>query len=292
MVEPQVRQRVYGVAVAVLLTAVLFAARINSAPSAAGFRHAIAPAPDGGLYAIQGGQALLVDTQGGVRRLGPTGRALPLMLAADGQNLVFGSAGGVAVSVDRGGTWRQARLPAGHYPVVWVSGSTMIAGQWAGDLWLSEDRGGSWRSLGAPGGGEYEAFAESEGAWYVATLSGVWVTADGGRRWERTTLPSRVTALQKAQPGVVAGDWRGDIYSAEGVAPALRLASFGSGVWALSGSLVATTDGIRGGPDQLLAGREVSALVSAGDGLYAGLAGGPVLVSRDAGRSWHTVLQG
>ncbi len=278
--------------VAVLLTAALFVARVYSAPSAAGYRHAIAPAPGAGIYAVQAGQTLLVDSLGHVRRLGASGSALPLALAADGQSLVLGSASGVAVSGDGGVTWHQARLPAGRYPAVWTAGSTVLAGQWSGSIWLSQDQGLSWRSIGAPGGGEYQTFAASVGAWYVATLTGVWVTADGGRLWERTALPSRVTALEKAEPGVIAGDWRGDLYSAQGVAPAQRIASLGAGVWALSGSLVATTDGIRSDRGLLLAGREVSALVSAGDGLYAGLAGGPVLASRDAGRSWRTVLQG
>jgi hypothetical protein len=292
VIKPQVRQRVYGAATAILLTAVLFVTRISSAPSASGFRHAIAPAPGGALYAVQGGHALRVDSQGRVVRLGATGGALPLTLAADGQNLVLGTDSGVAVSQDGGATWRQAHLPRGHYPAVGASGSTLLAGQWAGEIWLSQDAGDSWRSIGAPGGGEYQAFAVSIGSWYAATLTGVWVTADAGHRWSRTALPSRVTALETSGLGVIAGDWRGDVYAAEGVATSQRIASLGAGIWALNGSLIATTDGIRGGRGLLLAGKEISALVSAGDSLYAGIAGGPVLVSWDAGRSWHTVLQG
>lgn len=291
MVDPHVRRRVYGAAAAVLVTAGLLLARIGAAPTAQGYRHAIAAGPGGTLYAAEQGRLLQVVPQGGVKPLGATGPASPLALAAEGGRLLLGTDSGVSVSVDGGASWRSAPVPPGRYPAVWLSGTTMVAGQWAGRIWRSGDAGASWASMGSPGGGEYQAFAESQGNLYAATLTGVLRSPDG-MTWESTGLPSRVTALSASPGGLLAGDWRGDLYSLDLPGPPRRVQSTGAGVWALSGSLMATTDGIRGGPAVGLRGKEISALVSAGPVLYAGVARGPVLDSTDGGLTWRTVLEG
>lgn len=284
------QRKVYGAALAIAVTAGLLLARLAVAPTADGYRHAIAPAPNGDLYAVEGGRALLVGREGGARLLGATGQALPLALAADGERLVLGTDAGVEVSSDGGAAWRAAALPRGHYPAVWVVGGDVLAGRWGADVWRSTDGGASWRSLGSAGGGEYTALLGSAGLLFAATLTGVWVTPDG-RGWDRAGTGTRVTALSSTSDGtVLAGDWTGGVYSVFPVAG--PRSSAGAAVWALVGRKVATTDGVRDGSTVALRGREVTALVSAGGRLYAGVARGPVLVSTDAGASWRRVLDG
>lgn len=288
MVQPH-SPRVYGAAIAIVVTLALLLVRFASAPTATGFRHALAPAPNGDLYAVEGGHALLVGREGGTRVLGVTGAALPLALAADGARLALGTDAGVEVSTDGGATWRAAALPRGHYPAVWIAGGDVVAGRWAGEVWRSADGGATWRSLGVVGGGEYAQLLGATGVLFAATLTGVWLTPDG-REWQQAVAVTRVTALASDAGVVTAADWRGSIYT---VYPAAgRRAGVGAAVWALAGGRAATTDGVRDGARVSLRGREVTALVSAGDRLYAGVARGPVLVSTDGGRSWRTVLGG
>ncbi len=274
-------------AVALALTAGLLGIRLAAAPAAAGYRHALAPAPGGAAYSVEGDQARLLSPAGR-RRVGDTRGGLPLALAADGAFLVLGTDHGVQVSTDGGATWRDAPVPAAGYPAVFASGSIALAGGWARRLMLSTDRGVTWSALDFPGSGEFQAIAELDGIWYVATLTGVLRSADGGRHWEDTGLPPRITALTAVGSSLLAGGWRGDVWSIEPGRPPVQVARVGGGIWALSGHLVATTDGVHGDDARpILPQREVTALVGSGDALYAGLARGPVLASTDGGRTWR-----
>src|SRR5579871_3617424 len=263
-------------------TAVLVGARLAAAPNAAGYRHAIAAAPDGALYEVDGaGRARLIGPQGGVEVRGKTGADLPLALAADGDHLLLGTDRGLESSDDGGHTWAVTG-PAGRYPAVMVEGDTALAGAWGGSLELTEDGGRTWRALPTPGAREFEAIAGAGGAWYVATLTSVLVSVDRGAAWSEVPL-SRVTALEAAAGGVLAGTWRGDVWLLSADRAAQHVAALGAGIWALAPSGAATTDGLRqgfaggpqcGGRSAPLAHAEITALVASGETVYAGVARG------------------
>lgn len=271
-----------------LLTSVLVGARLAAAPDARGYRHAIAAAPGGGLYAVDGGgRSLQVGPQGGVAVRGHTSGDLPLALAADGNQLLLGTDRGLEWSSDGGRSWRRTG-PAGRYPAVMLAGATGLAGAWGGALELTQDGGRTWSALATPGAREFEAIATSAGVWYVATLTSVLVSVDRGEAWSQLPV-ARVTAMAADAGGVVAGTWRGDVLRLTQDAQPVRLAGLEAGIWALAGPMAGTTAGLRGAPGPALARSEVTALVASGPVFYAGLARGGLYRSNDAGASWSLV---
>ncbi|HEX6547274.1 MAG TPA: hypothetical protein VF134_00855 [Candidatus Dormibacteraeota bacterium] len=275
-----------GLALALLATVGLLAVRIAAGPTGAGIRHAMAAAPDRGLYYAAPGSLLLVRPEGGVRLLATTlGPGTPLALAADSDFLVLGTTAGVEQSSDGGRTWGAAPVAAGHYPAVFVSGSTALAGEWGGAIWTTTDRGSSWRRTAALRG-EYQALTALHGEWFAATLTGLLRSPDRGASWETTGTPPRVMALQPAGDQVLAATWPGQIFSIGAIGDPKLVTDLHVGVWTLAAGLAATTDGVRDSGAVALAGREVSALVDSDGILYAGVAGGPVELSTDGGRTW------
>src|SRR5690348_2873032 len=109
-----------GVVLALLATTVLIGLRIAAAPTAAGYRHAMAAAPNGDLYEAQPGRGLVLATAGGNSVVeGPLPGGLPLALAADGQRLLLGTDQGLYQSADGGAHWSTAdrkstRLNSSH----------------------------------------------------------------------------------------------------------------------------------------------------------------------------------
>jgi hypothetical protein len=101
-----------------------------------------------------------------------------------------------------------------------------------------------------------------------------------------------VTALEPEGQQVLAATWDGRLYTIDGQGAVTRLPALPPGVWALAAGRAATTDGLAGMQGTPLDHREVTALVSAGNALYAGIARGPVYGSPDGGRSWVRVLDG
>jgi hypothetical protein len=273
-----------------VFTGALLAARLGVAPTAEGFRHAIAPAAGGALYVVDGsGRTSLVGPEGGVFARGVARGGLPLALASSGDHLLLGTDRGLQWSADGGRTWRVTG-PAGRFPAVLVEGDTALAGGWAGSLELTEDGGRSWRAVPTPASHEFEAIVDSGGEWYVATLTGVIVSVDRGASWLVASRPaSRATALRAALQGVVVGTWRGELDQLQ-TTSAQPLTDVHAGIWALTETLVATTDGLRGAhPGTPLDHAEVTALVSSGSAVYAGVARGPLYRSTDGGASWSRV---
>ena len=285
---------------AVLLAALLLAAgvtaiRVGASPQGAGFRHGIAAAPDGGAYVADPGRGRLVavDSAGHVEDRGRLPAGIPVALASDGARfLVFVTDHGAASSVDAGLTWRSVPAPAGRYTAAWVSGRTALVGRWAGHLYRTDDAGGTWAEV--PETGNWQVIAAAGADVWAATLTGVIRSADGGRTWTATGLPSRVTALTAGPGGLLAARWDGTtLILADGRPPSAG-PRYPAGVWALAGGLAATVSGLADatGPRPGLGRREVTALVASGSTLYAGLASGPVVESTDGGATWRTVVEG
>lgn len=287
--------RVYaGLLLALVGTAALLGVRLAAAPTAAGYRHAIAAAPDGGLYDADPERGLvLAAPDGGSAVVGRLPAGLPLALAADRQRLLLGTDRGLFQSADGGSHWVASAVAQGRYPAVWVRGGLGLAGAWGGGLWRTLDAGATWEAMPVPGGdAEYQVVAVSNAVIYAASLGQVTRSFDGGRAWQRTGLPARVTALEAQGDEVLAATWEGRLYSidpAGGISTRPRIAA---GVWALAAGTAATADGLQGLHGTPLDHREVTALVSAGSALYAGVARGPLYVSGDGGRSWRQVRQG
>ena len=282
-------RRLAAVLAMFLFTGGLLASRFAAAPTAEGYRHAMAAAPGDSLYAIDaGGRALVIDPAGGALVRGQTLGGLPLALSADGERLLLGTDQGLQWSGDGGRTWRRTG-PAGRYPAVLLDGDTALGGAWAGSLDLSQDGGRTWRALPTPGAHEFEAIAASGANWFVATLTSVIVSGGDGRAW-REVGPSRVTAFHADGAGVIAGTWRGEVLRLTSFLPPQPLADLHAGIWAVSGGLFATTAGLRGaGAGTPLEHAEVSALVASGPALYAGVARGPIYGSFDKGLTWQRV---
>lgn len=279
-------------------TGLLVGARLAAAPNASGFRHAIAAAPDGALYEVDGsGRALLFGPQGGVEVRGHASGDLPLALAADGDRLLLGTDRGLEWSDDGGRTWSRTG-PPGRFPALMVEGDTALAGAWAGSLQLTQDRGRTWTALSTPGAREFQAIASSAGVWYVATLTSVLVSVDRGASWSEIPVP-RVTALSAGPGGVLAGTWRGQVLALSLDRPPAPVADLNAGIWAVQDGMAATTDGLRylsGAPECLdrrpepVAHAEVSALVVSESSVYAGVAGHGVY--RGGACGGFTPLQG
>lgn len=270
---------------ALVFTAALLGARLATAPTAEGFRHAIAPAPLDGLFVVDGTRALRVGPEGGVATVGHTLGGLPLALAASDQDLLLGTDRGLQASEDGGHSWRWVG-PAGRYPAVLRDGGLLIGGAWGRGLEVSSDAGLNWQLQRLPGSNEVAAVGDSGGpTWYAATLTGLDVSIDRGRTWQPMAVASRVTALQTDRAGALAGSWTGRLYRLNGLA-ASEVADVHAGVWSVAGGLVATTDGLRGTADPQLAHAEVTAVVGSGAALYAGVARGPLYRSLDGGVRW------
>lgn len=284
--------RRWGALVAMFaFTGAVVGARLASAPNAYGVRHAIAAAPGGGLYEVDGsGRALLIGPQGGVAVRGQASGDLPLSLAASGDRLLLGTDRGLEMSTDGGRTWARTG-PAGRYPVVLIEGDTALAGAWSGALQLTQDGGRTWTSLSTPGSREFTAVTSFDGAWYVATLTSVLISVDRGASWSELPV-ARVTALSPYPGGAVAGTWRGQVFRLGPDRPPALLADLHAGIWAVTMFRAATTDGLRddyaGGPEcadrkPRLEHAEVTALVESGDATYAGVAHGGLYRSRACG---------
>ena len=286
--------RAAGLALALVVTAALVGLRLVASPTSDGYRHAMASAPGGGLYEADPGRGLVLATVAGhslVRGELPAGQ--PLALAADGERLVLGTDRGLYQSADGGGSWSAAAIPQGRYAAVWAAGSLGLAGAWDGRLWSTRDAGATWEAFPTPpGDGEFQAVTVGDGVIYAATLQHVIRSFDAGRVWEVTGLPARVTALEAQGQQIRAATWGGRLYVIDGPGEVKRLPDLHPGVWALAGGRAATTDGLTGAEGTPLDHREVTALVSAGNVLYAGIARGPVYGSADGGRSWVRVLDG
>ena len=282
--------RVYGgrlaaMVAALLFTAALLGARLAAAPTAEGYRHAVAAAPLGGLFAVEATRVLRIGPEGGVATVGRTLGGLPLALSASDQDLLLGTDLGLQASEDGGRTWRWVG-PAGRYPAVLRDGGLLIGGAWGRGLEVSSDGGLNWQLQRLPGSNEVAAVTDSGGpTWYAATLTGVDVSIDRGRTWQATAAGSRVTALHTDGAGALAGTWSGRLYRLNGAA-ASEVADAHAGIWSVEGTLLATTDGLRGTADPQLAHAEVTALVASGAALYAGVARGPLYRSLDGGVRW------
>lgn len=282
-----------GLALALIATIALLGLRLAVAPTAAGYRHAMAAAPNGDLYEADPARGLVLATVSGHSQVrGPLPAGLPLALAADGERLLLGTEVGLYQSSDGGAHWTAASVVQGHYPAVWAAGSLGLAGGWGGHLWSTRDCGQTWQGFTTPPGeDEFQALTVSDGVIYAATLRHVIRSFNAGRTWEVTGLPARVTALQPGGPDVLAATWDGRLYSIDAGGAVQRAGDLGAGVWALGGGFAATTDGLAELHGTPLDHREVTGLVvSAGGALYAGVARGPVYGSSDGGRSWVRVL--
>ncbi|HEX6350683.1 MAG TPA: hypothetical protein VF160_15000 [Candidatus Dormibacteraeota bacterium] len=288
------RVQAAGVAVALLATTVLLGLRIAAAPSAAGYRHAMAAAPNGDLYEAEPGRGLVLATaEGGSVVQGRLPAGLPLALAADGRRLLLGTDRGLYQSDDAGAHWSAAAVIQARYPAVWAGGSLGLAGGWGGRLWSTLDAGRTWEAFSTPPGeDEFQAVTVNEGVIYAATLRHVIRSFDAGRAWEVAALPARVTALEAAGRQVLAATWGGGIYSVDESGSVRRVADLKAGLWALDAGFAGTTDGLAGVHGSPLDHREVTAVVASGSGaVYAGLARGPVYGSADGGHSWIKVLE-
>ena len=283
-----------GLVLALMATAALLGVRLAAAPTAAGYRHAMAAAPDGGLYEADPELGLvLAAPDGGSKVRGRLPPGLPLALAADRQQLLLGTDRGLFQSADGGAHWSASAVAQGRYPTVWVRSGLGLAGAWGGRLWRTLDAGATWEALPTPAGdAEYQVVTVSNAVIYAATLRQVTRSFDGGRAWEATRLPARVTALEALGDQVLAATWDGRVYSIDPTGGITARSRVGAGVWALAAGTAATTDGLAGLTGTPLDHREVTALVSAGSALYAGVARGPVYVSGDGGRAWRQVRQG
>lgn len=288
---------------AVLLASLLLAlgvteVRLAASPQGAGFRHPMAPAPGGAVYAAdpRTGYLVLVDASGGRTALAGLPAGLPVTMASDPGDpaglIVLGTDRGLAYSNDGGRSLRPAPVPRARYTATWSSGQTALAGAWAGPLYRTDDGGATWQAL--PISAEWQVIAPVQGELWAATLTGVLRSPDGGQTWTATGLPSRVTSLTAVESRVLAVRWDGTSVLtgvAGDLAPGPR---FPAGVWALTDGLAGTVSGLADsrGPRPGLGRREVTALVASGAVLYAGLANGPVLASVDGGAGWRAVLEG
>src|SRR5579864_9319981 len=96
-------RRLAAVLAMFLVTGALLAARFAAAPTAEGYRHAMAAGPNDGLYAIDAsGRTVLVDAAGDVEVRGATLGGLPLAMSADGERLLLGTDQGLQRSDDGG----------------------------------------------------------------------------------------------------------------------------------------------------------------------------------------------
>ncbi|MEP7105191.1 MAG: hypothetical protein ABI838_05035 [Chloroflexota bacterium] len=287
--------RVYaGLLVALAATAALLGVRLAAAPTADGFRHAMAAAPGGGLYEADPGRGLVLAAPDGTSSVqGPLPGGLPLALAADQHRLLLGTDRGLFQSADGGAHWSASAVALGRYPAVWVSGELGLAGAWGGRLWRSLDAGATWEGLPTPAAdSQYQAVTAAAGVIYAATLQHVNRSLDAGQMWEPTALPARVTALLAEGAQVRAATWDGRVYAIDptgAIRPQPRVAA---GVWALAAGTAATADGLAALTGTPLDHREVTAVVSAGSALYAGVARGPVYASADGGRAWRRIGKG
>src|SRR5438067_1975420 len=286
--------RASGLALALVATTALIGLRLAAAPTSAGYRHAMDAGSAGDLYEAEPGRGLVLTTIAGhaeVRGGLPDGQ--PLALAAAGTRLLLGTDLGLFQSSDGGARWSAAAVPQGRYPAVWAAGSLGLAGGWGGHLWSTEDAGTTWTAFPTPpGADEFQALTVSEGVIFAATLQNVICSVDAGRAWQATGPPARFTALQPQPGGVLAAAWDGRLYALDCGGAARALPGLPPGVWALGNGVAATTDGLAGVRGTPLDHREVTALVSAGSSLYAGIARRPVYGSADDGHSWVQVLDG
>ncbi|HEY8643208.1 MAG TPA: hypothetical protein VIO84_10650 [Candidatus Dormibacteraeota bacterium] len=288
------RSRAVGLALALVATTALIGLRLAAAPTSTGYRHAMDAAPGGDLYEADPGWGLVLTTVTGHSQVrGVLPAAQPLALAADGSRLVMGTDRGLYQSSDGGVHWSAAPIPQGRYQAVWAGGSLALAAAWNGRLWSTRDAGLTWEAFPTPPGeDEFQAVTVGDGVIYAATLQHVIRSFDAGRVWEVTALPARVTALEPQAQQVLAATWDGALYTIDGAGSVQRLPNLPPGVWALGNGTAATTDGLAGLHGTPLDHREVTALVSAGNALYAGVARGPVYGSPDGGHSWVQVLDG
>jgi len=274
-------------------------------PNLSGYRVALAPGTDGGVY--------LADPVHGFVALDPTGRVrartsllksvYPLSLSFDGRYGLMGTGSGLWQTEDQGKQWRRVSRFAieavyGEYFAVSVRGQNFLAGAWGAGLWYSRDAGQSWRQASVPTGDlEFEAILSGDGEDLAATELGILRSTDGGATWSRATgVPNRMTALSRKGSAYWAGDWRGGIFlSQDGGSSWSRQYALPGGVWSMgSGTDVVGTSGglyARGllstapGLDR----REIVAVVSSQGTLYAARAQGELYVSQD-GAVWRPIF--
>jgi hypothetical protein len=288
-------QRALAVLVMVSAVVAVLQVRVTGSPEIELYRTAMAPALEGGLYAALSGRRLLqVGPDGQVRFSWQLPSGTPLSLAASGDNLLLGTDRGLHLSVNRGRTWVQVR-PRGRFLAVALRGDVAYAGAWAEGLWTSRDGGASWSQAPTPQGDtEYESIAIGDSAVVVATLLGALVSSDGSA-WTRTSLPGRMTAVDPAGSGFLAGAWRGQLFRSPDGRVWNRAGEVRGGIWAVSGleRLVATTEGLfpEAGTASAFQGREVTALTAVDGVIYAAVARGPIMVSTDGGRAWQVAIK-
>lgn len=268
--------------------------RAQGSPGVEVFRTAMAPAPDGGLYAALAGRRFVqVGPDGRIRAEWLAPAPPPLSLAASGDNVLLGTAAGLFLSVNRGRTWSYSLAP-GRFLTVAIRGQEALAGAWAEALWSSHDGGTIWSRAPTPAGDtEFESVAIGQSCSVVVTLLGALASCHGS--WDTGGAPGRMTAVDALDGTFLAGDWRGHVLSSAGGGAFEMVGSVPAGIWAVAGpaALLATTRGIYSTAGRLVAfgDREVTALSLSGEAVYAAVAGGPIYVSTDRGQSWRLALQ-
>jgi hypothetical protein len=287
--------RVYaGLLLALVATAAVLGVRLAAAPTADGYRHAMAAAPGGALYLADPERGLVLAAADGSSTVqGRLPGGLPLALAADQRRLLLGTDRGLFQSADAGAHWSASAVGLGRYAAVWVSGDLGLAGAWGGRLWRTLDAGTTWEGLPTPAAdSQFQAVTVVRGVIYAATLLHVNRSLDAGQVWEPTALPPRVTAFLVEGDQLRAATWEGGVYVIDPTGAISSQPRVAAGVWALAPESAATADGLAGLTGTPLDHREVTAVVSAGSALYAGVARGPVYASADGGRTWRQVGKG
>ena len=207
------------------------------------------------LYAGTYGGGVFVSTNNGTiwtEANSGLGNKSVQVLAVSGTNLFAGTDGGVFLSTNGGSGWTHLTngLPNAIVYAFAVSGTNLFAGTANGGVFRSTDNGTSWTQAasGLPNANVY-AFATSGTNLFAATLSGVFVSTNGGTGWTTTGLTSTdVEALAVSGTNLFAGTYGGGVF----------VSSNGGTSWATTA----------------LTGKIVRALAVTGTNLFAGTQGG------------------